>query len=106
MSTRRTPNSRPAGLGRGLGELFARTEGEPRPAVPREGSHIVDVATRDSVHPMPEGSRLLELPPSAIDRLADLYEAALFSGQRLPERARDEAIRCLDDLLAAVHDRQ
>ncbi len=66
MTTRRTPTNRPSGLGRGLGELFARTDGEPRPAVPREGSHIVDVATRESVYPMPEGSRLLELPPSAI----------------------------------------
>lgn len=87
MSTRRTPTNRPSGLGRGLGELFARTDGEPRPAVPREGSHIVDVATEPS-HPMPEGSRLVELPPAVItpnpkqprtvfdeDQLAELVES-------------------------------
>ncbi len=47
-----------------------------------------------------------ELPRRAIDQLADLYEAALFSGEQLPERARGEAIRCLEDLLAAAGDRQ
>lgn len=42
------------------------------------------------------------LPLEAVDRLADLYEAALFSGEPLPERARTDAVRCLDQLLAAV----
>jgi len=69
---RATPTGRPAGLGRGLGELFARTDGEPRPNPPREGSHIVDHVSshhRDDgghEHPMPAGSRLVELAPDTI----------------------------------------
>lgn len=89
MTTRRpTPPQRPSGLGRGLGELFARTDGEPRPPVPREGSHIVDVTTREVAHPMPKGSKLVEIAPSQItpnpkqprtvfdeDQLAELAES-------------------------------
>ncbi|MFW6600094.1 ParB/RepB/Spo0J family partition protein [Propionibacteriaceae bacterium Y2011] len=60
------------GLGRGLGELFQRTDGEPRPAVPRQGSHIVDhVATSPSspaveAHPIPAGSSFAEIPADQI----------------------------------------
>lgn len=65
-SRRSTPPNRPSGLGRGLGELFARTDGEPRPPVPREGSHIVDVTAQEAPYPMPKGSKLLEIPPARI----------------------------------------
>lgn len=57
---------RPAGLGRGLGELFARTDGEPRSNPPREGSHIVDHVTSRQDGRMPKGSRLVEIPPDSI----------------------------------------
>lgn len=38
------------------------------------------------------------LPVGPLERLANLYEAALFSGDQLPESARAEAIACLDEL--------
>jgi len=58
---------RKPGLGRGLGELFARTDGEPRPDKPLPSRHIVDhVATEADRHPMPAGSKLLELPLASI----------------------------------------
>lgn len=43
-----------------------------------------------------------DLPASVVDRLADLYEAALFSGEQLPEQSRAEAVRCLTQLREAV----
>lgn len=39
--------------------------------------------------------RQAELPEAAMDELADLYEAALFSGNQLPAKARDDAVRSL-----------
>lgn len=44
------------------------------------------------------------LPSDVIDRLADLYEAALFSGEQLPAGARADAVRCLEQLREAVRD--
>jgi|GEM_PF-1642141 len=38
------------------------------------------------------------LPAAPLERLANLYEAALFSGDQLPESARAEAIACLTEL--------
>jgi len=42
------------------------------------------------------------MPSDAVDMLADLYQAALFSGARLPEHARTDAVRCLERLQEAT----
>jgi len=42
------------------------------------------------------------LPAAPLARLANLYEAALFSGGQLPERTRAEALACLTDLRGAL----
>lgn len=44
------------------------------------------------------------LPLGPLQRLADLYEAALFSGDQLPESARAEAIACLAELQRTTGD--
>lgn len=63
-------------------------------------------AVRDPAHTAREFTlrvlRRAELPEAAMSRLADLYEAALFSGNELPARARDEAVRSLQDLREAM----
>lgn len=62
--------------------------------------------TRDRALTAKEFTRLTlnrtTLPSDSIDTLADLYEAALFSGEQLPERARADALHCLERLHDAV----
>lgn len=63
-------------------------------------------ATRDPAHTAREFTvrvmRRADLPEAAMVRLADLYEAALFSGSQMPERARDDAVRALEQLRDAM----
>jgi len=63
-------------------------------------------ATRDPAHTAREFTvrvmRHADLPEGAMARLADLYEAALFSGNQMPERARDDAVRALQQLREAM----
>lgn len=70
--------------------------------------HLVEDAgaVRDPAQTAREFTRSVlataDLPAATIDRLADLYEAALFSGEQLPEQSRADAVRCLEQLREAV----
>ena len=72
--------------------------------------HLVEDAgaVRDPAQTAREFTRSVlqtaDLPSEVVDRLADLYEAALFSGEQLPEGSRADAVRCLEQLRAALTD--
>ena len=58
-------NTERRGLGRGLGELFQRTE-MPEPAAPLVKAAAADAAPADVMHPAPPGAYLAEIPVGSI----------------------------------------
>lgn len=75
-------------------ETIAADAGVARDAAETATEYVVDMLAR------------LDLPADAAQRLSRLYAAALFSQERLPQAAVDDARSCLDRLEAALAQRR